>query len=74
MRGIDINPFIPEGIDENKIKLLDIFIMHSLISESPQVSNKEIEEIRTNQKIMVENGRSEDVKLEQNGVSTPSKN
>ena len=73
MRGIDINPFIPEGIDENKIKLLDIFIIHSLISESPQVSNKEIEEIRTNQKIMVENGRSEDVKLEQNGVSTPLK-
>ena len=73
LRGIDINPFIPEGIDENKIKLLDIFIMHSLISESPQVSDKEIEEIRANQKIMVESGRSENVKLEQNGVSTPLK-
>ncbi len=71
MRGIDINPFIPEGIDENKIKLLDIFIMHSLISESPQVSDKEIEEIRANQKTMVENGRSENIKLQQNGVSTP---
>jgi glutamate--cysteine ligase len=73
LRGIDINPFIPEGIDENKIKLLDIFIIHSLISESPQISDKEIEEIRANQKIMVENGRSADVKLEQNGVSTPLK-
>ena len=73
LRGIDINPFIPEGIDENKIKLLDIFIMHSLISESPQVSDKEIEEIRANQKTMVENGRSENVNLEQNGVSTPLK-
>ena len=50
LRGIDINPFIPEGIDINKIKLLDIFIIHSLISESPQVSDKEIEEIRANQK------------------------
>ena len=73
LRGIDINPFIPEGIDENKIKLLDIFIMHSLISESPQVSDKEIEEIRANQKTMVEHGRSENVNLEQNGVSTPLK-
>ena len=73
LRGIDINPFIPEGIDENKIKILDIFIIHSLISESPHVSDKEIEEIRANQKIMVENGRSEDVKLQQNGVSTPLK-
>ena len=73
LRGIDINPFIPEGIDENKIKLLDIFIMHSLISESPQASDKEIEEIRANQKTMVENGRSKDVTLEQDGVSTPLK-
>ena len=73
LRGVDINPFIPEGIDENKIKLLDIFIMHSLISESPQVSDREIEEIRANQKTMVENGRSENIKLEQNGVSTPLK-
>ena len=73
LRGIDINPFIPEGIDENKIKLFDIFIVHSLISESPQVSDREIEEIRANQKTMVENGRSENIKLEQNGVSTPLK-
>ena len=43
LRGIDINPYIPEGIDENKIKLLDIYIMHSLISESPAVSDSEIE-------------------------------
>jgi glutamate--cysteine ligase len=63
----------PEGIDENKIKLLDIFIMHSLISESPKVSDKEIEEIRTNQKTMVENGRSENIILYQNGISTPLK-
>ena len=73
LRGIDINPFIPEGIDENKIKLLDIFIMHSLISESPKVSDEEIEEIRTNQKTMVENGRSENITLDQNGISTPLK-
>jgi glutamate--cysteine ligase len=73
LRGIDINPFIPEGIDVNKIKLLDIFIMHSLISESPQVSDIEIEEIRANQKTMVENGRSENVTLEQNGIPTPLK-
>ena len=73
LRGIDINPFIPEGIDENKIKLLDIFIMHSLISESPKVSDEEIEEIRTNQKTMVEDGRSENITLDQNGISTPLK-
>jgi glutamate--cysteine ligase len=67
LRGVDINPFIPEGIDENKIKLLDVYIMHSLISNSPQVSDKEIEEMRANQKIMVGNGRSKDIKLRRDG-------
>ena len=67
LRGVDINPFIPEGIDENKIKLLDVYIMHYLISNSPQVSDKEIEEMRANQKIMVGNGRSKDIKLRRNG-------
>ena len=67
LRGVDINPFIPEGIDENKIKLLDVYIMHSLISNSPEVSDKEIEEMRANQKIMVGNGRSKDIKLRRDG-------
>jgi len=71
LRGIDVNPFIPEGINENKIKLLDIYIIHSLISESPEFSDKEIEEIRTNQKVMVENGRSKDLKLRLNGIQIP---
>ena len=68
LRGVDINPFIPEGIDENKIKLLDVYIMHSLISDSPEVSDKEIEEMRANQKIMVGSGRSKDIKLRRDGV------
>tara|TARA_B100001250_G_scaffold159236_1_gene136773 strand:+ start:1 stop:1218 length:1218 start_codon:yes stop_codon:yes gene_type:complete len=71
LRGIDINPFIPEGIDENKIKLLDVYIMHALISDSPEVSDTEIEEMRANQKVMVESGRSKDIKLKRGGVDVP---
>jgi len=61
LRGIDINPFIPEGIDVNKIKLLDIYITHSLISESPLMLDEEINEIRANQKIMVSEGRFKNI-------------
>jgi len=67
LRGIDINPFMPEGIDVNKIKLLDIFITHSLISESPLMLDQEINEIRANQKIMVGEGRLKDVMLSKDG-------
>ena len=71
LRGIDINPFIPEGIDVNKIKLLDIYITHSLISESPLMLDKEIEEIRTNQKIMVGEGRLKNLMLNKDGDLVP---
>ena len=67
LRGIDVNPFIPEGIDVNKIKLLDIYITHSLISESPLISDEEIKEIKANQKIMVSEGRMKNVMLSKNG-------
>ena len=67
LRGIDINPFMPEGIDVNKIKLLDIYITHSLISESPLMLDEEINEIRANQKIMVNQGRLKNVMLRKNG-------
>ena len=67
LRGIDINPFIPEGIDTNKIKLLDIYIIHSLISESPLMLDEEIKEIRANQKIMVCEGRCKNTMLNKDG-------
>lgn len=70
LRGIDINPFIPQGIDENKIKLLDIFLVHSLVSESPFISEKEIDEIKFNQQTMVNKGRSKDISLISNGSLT----
>jgi glutamate--cysteine ligase len=71
LRGIDINPFVPEGISENAIKLLDIFLMHSLISESPNISKDEAQEISSNNHEMVINGRSKDVTLIKNGLLCP---
>ena len=67
LRGIDINPFIPEGIDVNKIKLLDIYITHSLISDSPLMLDEEINEIRSNQKTIVSEGRLKNVMLNKDG-------
>ena len=43
--------------------------MHSLISESPFISDKEGDEIRLNQIKMVEHGRSDEVDLTRDGLS-----
>ena len=69
LRGVDVNPFVPEGISLNNIKVLDLFLMHSLISESPLISDEESDEIRVNQIKMVEHGRSDEVQLTRAGLS-----
>ena len=69
LRGVDVNPFVPEGISLNNIKVLDLFLMHSLISESPLISYEESDEIRLNQMKMVERGRSDEVNLTRSGLS-----
>ena len=63
LRGVDVNPYIPEGISINNIKVLDLFLMHSLITESPFISDEEANQIRFNHVQMVENGRSDNTKL-----------
>ena len=63
LRGLDVNPFIPEGISTTNIKLLDLFLIHALISDSPYISEQEIIAIRSNHSTMVENGRSKDLQL-----------
>tara|TARA_B110000495_G_C22948716_1_gene555498 strand:+ start:38 stop:1150 length:1113 start_codon:yes stop_codon:yes gene_type:complete len=69
LRGVDVNPFVPEGISINNIKVLDLFLMHSLISESPLISDEESDAIRSNQMKMVQGGRSDEVKLNKAGSS-----
>ena len=67
LRGVDVNPYVPEGISLNNIKVLDLFLMHSLISDSPLISDEESDEIRSNQAKMVQHGRSDDVELARAG-------
>ena len=71
LRGVDVNPFIPEGISTNNIKLLDVFLMHALISDSPIISEQEAIEIQFNHSAMVERGRDKDVSLSKEGALFP---
>jgi len=67
LRGLDVNPFVPEGISENQIKLLDVFLMHGLLSDSPLITDEENQNMQRNHKVMVLDGRSEDLQLIQDG-------
>ncbi len=69
VRCIDLDPFIPEGIGEEQIHFLDIFLMHCLLADSPETDADENDRIRGNQMATVYRGRDPALTLERNGES-----
>jgi glutamate--cysteine ligase len=57
VRLVDINPFLPVGIDLPQMRLLDIFLLHCLLADSPPDSPQEIAAMARNQRRIAERGR-----------------
>jgi glutamate--cysteine ligase len=58
VRCIDLNPFLPLGIDRDQIDFMDLFLLTCLLSESLPSNQDEHTRILNNQKILVNQGRS----------------
>ena len=67
IRCIDVNPFLPCGIDENTVHLLDIFLTYCLLSKSPPISDDEKQEIPSNYLKTVYDGRDPSLMLSISG-------
>jgi glutamate--cysteine ligase len=66
-RLVDINPFSPVGIDAEQMRLLDIFLLHCLLSPSPPDSPQEIAAMARNQRRIAERGRDPLLRLHRLG-------
>ena len=73
VRLMDLNPFVPIGIDAATIRLLDVFLLHCVLSESPDDNPAEIAANARNQHRVAARGRESALRLERNGeeVSLP---
>ena len=63
VRCLDLNPFLPLGIDREQIDFMDVFLMTCLLSKSAPTDQEEHYRILKNQKIMVYQGRSPNLML-----------
>lgn len=63
VRCLDLNPFEPVGISEEQIRFLDCFLLYCLLEESPLSNDEEYEQLQTNQKRMVYEGREPELML-----------
>jgi len=64
VRNIDLNPFLPLGIDAQQSQFINAFLTWCLFSQSPVISDQECEVIGINQAIVVRQGRNPDLKLQ----------
>jgi len=71
VRCMDLNPFLPLGIDAETIRFLDIFLLHCLWSDSPPDSRAESDEMRANQRRVVDEGRRPGLELSRGGRPEP---
>ena len=68
VRALDLNPFLPLGIDAEQIKFLDVFLLYCLLAESPWCDENENREISANVERVVEHGRDPALALQQGGA------
>lgn len=57
VRALDLNPYLPLGIDAEQVRFLDAFMLHCLLSESPECHSEEFFEVASNIALVVEQGR-----------------
>lgn len=74
VRVLDINPFLPVGIDEQEIAFLDAFLIYCLLSgdsNNPVISEQQAREIRQNQWDVIHQGRDPSLHLVIAGANVP---
>ncbi len=71
VRLVDINPFEPVGIGLQQMRLLDIFLLHCLLSDSPPDSPQEIAAMARNQRRIAERGRDPQLRLHRTAELVP---
>ena len=62
-RLMDLDPFCPIGITEGTIRLLDVFLLHCLLRDSPPDTPQELAAIVRNQQRVAERGREPGLRL-----------
>lgn len=67
VRCLDLDPYLPLGIDENTAYFIEVFLLWCLLSESPLTDEEEYAQLARNQKAIVERGRDPHLRLEADG-------
>ena len=71
VRLMDLDPFETVGINAQTMRFIDVFLLHCLLSESPDDTPQEITELKHNQHQTAERGRQPGLRLQRAGSEVP---
>lgn len=63
VRCLDLNPYLPNGIDARQVHFLDVFLLHCALADSPETDTTEYRNILDNQHRVVYRGRDPELTL-----------
>ncbi len=67
VRLLDLDPFEPIGITAQRLRLIDVFLLHCLLADSPNDTPAEIDELKNNQHLTAARGREPGLALLRDG-------
>lgn len=68
VRCLDVNPFLPLGVDAETLRFIDAFLLFCLLEDSPCCGDSGRRELIDNNKMIVAAGREPGVMLQRNGA------
>lgn len=71
VRCLDLNPYLPVGIDAQQMRFMTIFLLYCLLQDSPKSDSTEYGHIAENQRRLVYFGRDHQLQLHNNSGKTP---
>ncbi len=69
VRALDLNPYLPLGIDAEEMRFLDAFLLYCLFSESPECTETEHFQVEDNLARVVNDGRDPELVLQRGDES-----
>ncbi len=69
VRALDVNPYLPLGIDSSQLRLLDLFLLYCLLLPSPDLDADEYHECQANVGTVVDSGRMPGLQLQRAGAA-----
>lgn len=63
VRCLDINPYLPLGIDAEQVRFIDAFLLFCLLEESPACDQQEYQQTIMDQETVVNRGRAVDAQV-----------